>query len=404
MIVNKVYRFRIYPTPVQVERLTRWQGALRFLWNLAHEQRLIGLPNKRYPTAFDQINELTACRADAPWLADVPRNVCGQLLVELDRAWQRCFKKLARRPRFKCKGRDVVGICEPHPKIWSLTGDGIVFPKLGAIRTVLHRKVDGTPKTCALTQDGDQWYACITVEQEVEAPVPRTTPVVAIDRGVVNLVADSDGKIVPAARYFNEARRRLARAQRTVSRRTKGSKNRDKAKLKVVRLHRTIRNQRDHVLHTLSTAYAKSHGTVVVENLQIKNMVRANSGLARSILDSGWGGFASMLRYKLAWSGGQLATVPAAYSSQTCASCGHVAAASRKSQAEFACVACGVVEHADLNAAQVLLQRYLAVESTVTGCGGFATGRPVKQQLRVVKRGQRTQGLDSLKDPAFGPG
>jgi putative transposase len=225
--------------------------------------------------------------------------------------------------------------------------------------------------------------------------------VVGIDRGVINLIADSDGKMIPAARYFNHARQRLARAQRTVSDRKKGSKNREKAKLKVARLHRTIRNQRDHALHTLSHTYAQSHGTVVLENLQIRNMVRVGKGLARSILDSGWGKFAELLKYKMLLSGGRVVTVPAACSSQTCACCGHVAAENRKTQEDFACVACGVIDNADLNAAKVILQRFCADESTATGCGGSATGRPEKQQLRVVKRGQRTQGLDLLKAPAF---
>lgn len=403
MPICKTYRFRIYPTPKQESRLRAWQDALRALWNLAQEQRLIGLPNKKYLTAFDQQADLKELRAEFPWVADVPRNVCSQLLVELDRAWQRCFKKLAFKPRWKRKGRDVLSICEPHPKVWSLTAEGIKFPKLGAIRTVLHRQVHGTPKTCTLKLDVDQWCACITVEQEAEKPAPRTTPVVAIDRGIVNLTADSDGKIVPAARYFNRTRQRLARAQRTVSRCKKGSKNREKAKLKVARLHRTIRNQRDHVLQTLSHAYSQSHGTVVVEDLRIKNMVRAGKGLARGILDSGWGKFALLLKYKMLWNGGRLVTVPAAYSSQTCSVCGHIAAENRKDQ-DFACIACGVLDNADLNAAKVLLQRYLADESTATGCEGFVIRRPLKQQLRVVRRGQRTQGTDASKAPAFRPG
>jgi putative transposase len=176
MIIHKTYRYRIYPTPEQELRLHAWQDALRALWNVAQEQRLIGLPNKKYLTAFDQQADLKALRAENPWMADVPRNVCAQLLVELDKAWQRCFKKLARKPRWKKKGRDILSICEPHPKVWSLTEDGIKFPKLGAIRTVLHRQVNGTPKTCTLKQDADQWYACITVEQEVETPAPRTVP------------------------------------------------------------------------------------------------------------------------------------------------------------------------------------------------------------------------------------
>ena len=103
---HKGYRFRIYPNAKQIRRLLAWESALRFLWNLALEQRKLGLARapRIFPTWVDQINELTELRAELPWLADVPRNVCAQLLVELDKAWQRCFKRIARAPRWKRKG------------------------------------------------------------------------------------------------------------------------------------------------------------------------------------------------------------------------------------------------------------------------------------------------------------
>jgi putative transposase len=273
--------------------------------------------DKRYPTAFDQINELTDLRTELPWLAEVPRNVCAQLLLELDKAWQRCFKRLARVPQWKRKGRDRLCLCEPHPKVWRLDGTTLRFPKLGNLRAVIHRPLEGKPKTCAVRRDGDQWFASIVCEIEITDPAPRIEPVVALDRGVVNIVADSDGKIIVNPRYMEATARRLARAQRIVSRRKKGSKNREKAKLRVARIHRKVRRQRDHFIQNLSATYAKSHGTVVVEKLQIGNMVRANRGLARGILDAGWGRLVECLRYKLAWSGGILVEVPAAYSSQT---------------------------------------------------------------------------------------
>src|SRR5688572_27848342 len=112
MIVRKAIRYRIYPTRAQEARLLAWEGALRFLWNLALEQRKIGLGRPRderiFLTAFDQINELKDLRSELPWLANVPRNVLAQLLVELDKAWQRCFKRLARAPCWKRKGRDFL--------------------------------------------------------------------------------------------------------------------------------------------------------------------------------------------------------------------------------------------------------------------------------------------------------
>jgi putative transposase len=389
MVIRKGFRFRVYPTPRQAARLDLWSDALRFLWNLANEQRLVGYARPRghrvYPTAFDQINELTALRADLPWLADVPRNVCSQLLTELDKAWQRCFKRLGRAPQWKCRNRDIVGCTESHPKVWHLVGSTLRFPKLGPMRAIVHRLLEGKPKTCTIKRDGDQWFASIMCEIEVAEPMSRTAPVVAIDRGVVNISADSDGRIVEAPRYYRSALRRLARAQRAVSRRKKGSKNREKAEIRVMRIHRKVRRQREHFLHVLSHGYAKSHGIVVIEKLQIGNMVKANRSLARGILDAGWGIFGEMLKYKLAWSGGLLLEVPAAYSSQTCSACGCVDADSRRSQSVYCCTACGHQEHADLNAAKVLKSR--ANRSALLGEGtGSNQPRRTKKQLRVARR------------------
>jgi putative transposase len=360
VLVRKAFRYRVYPTREQEARLLAWEGALRFLWNLALEQRKLGLARPRdervFLTAFDQINQLTELRAELPWLADVPRNVCAQLLVELDKGWQRCFKRLARSPRFKRKRRDFLGLTEPHPKVWRLDGSLLRFPKVGNLKTVVHRALQGTPKSCTLRREGDQWFVSILCELEVTAPAPKTEPVVALDRGVRHLVGDSDGQLVENPAHLERALKRLARAQRVVSRRKKGSKNRQKAMERVSRLHRKIRRQREHALHSLSSTYAKSHGTVIVERLQIKNMVQVSSGLARRILDAGWGRLVEMLRYKLAWQGGQLVEVPAAFSSQTCSACGYVDASSRSAEL-FCCSSCAYSDHADLNAAKVLKSR-----------------------------------------------
>ncbi|PYM36649.1 MAG: hypothetical protein DME17_09690, partial [Candidatus Rokuibacteriota bacterium] len=157
MIQRRGFRYRLYPTPAQEARLRAWEGALRALWNVAHEQRRLYLARgARLPSAFDQINQLTELRAAVPWLAEVPRNVCAQVLVELDAAWQRCFQRLARRPRWKKKGRDPVAITEPHPRVFRVTAGGVAFPKLGTIRAILHRPLVGEPKRCTITREVDQ--------------------------------------------------------------------------------------------------------------------------------------------------------------------------------------------------------------------------------------------------------
>lgn len=163
VILRRGYRFRSYPRPEQVARLESWEHTTRWLWNLGHAQRVaMGQRCKvdRKPiTAFDQIHELTELRAMLPWLADVPRNVCAQVLVELDAAWQRFFKGLADRPRFKAKGRDRAPMVEPHPKLFRVEGDAVVFPKVGAIPAVIHRAMVGAPsdaRSCETAMRGSR--------------------------------------------------------------------------------------------------------------------------------------------------------------------------------------------------------------------------------------------------------
>lgn len=386
MLIRRGFRYRIYPTPEQETRLRQWEGALRVLWNLAHEQRLAYLNrHATMPSAFDQINELTALRADIPWMADVPRHVSEQVLVNLDSAWQQCFARLARRQRWKKKGRDAVQLTEPDSRKFRVTPNGVVFPKLGEMRAVLHRPLVGTPKRCTIVREVDQWFVSIQCETAVDDPAPRLGPVVAIDRGITHLLADSDGALVPNPKHLERTLARLRRAQRVVSRRQKGSRRRARAAQRVAKIHRTVRRQRGHVLHELSARYAKSHGVVVVENLNIAGMVKG--GLGRHIAGAGWSTFCALLRYKLETTGGQLIEVPAHYSSQTCPACGVVDAASRSGE-RFHCVACGYTAHADLNAATVLLSRGTRGGA---GRGGVSdVRRPVKRQLRVVRRGPST--------------
>lgn len=403
MLLYRGHRYRIYPTPEQEARLLRWENALRFLWNLALEQRLMCLdrrPRRVYLTAFDQGYELKQLRADLPWLADVPRHACDQLLFDLNWAWQLYFKKLAQEPRWKKRGQSVLRVCEFHHKAWRIKDDRLRFPKLGWLPIILHRPLRGTPKGCTIKRDGDQWFATIVCEVEIADPDHPQKPTVAIDLGVVNTIADSNGRIVPNPKHFEAIERRLKRAQRRVAKKKKGSKNCEKVNRRVARLHRKARRQREHFLHNESLHYAKNHGTVVVEKLQIVNMtasakgtvekpgtnVRQKAGLNRAILRVGWYQFVDMLNYKLEERGGQLVKVSPAHSSQTCSACGVVDSQSRVSQSQFICVACGHQANADINAAKVLLSRRADGDAV---CGGSGIGRPVKQKLRAARRASR---------------
>lgn len=398
--------------------MSQWNGALRFLWNLANEQRLLDLGrckcDRVYVSAIDQINELKGLRAELDWLEDVPRDVEAQLLIELDKAWQRCFKGLAERPRWKRKDRDQLSFSAPDPGSWWIDGREFHFPKLGTMEIVVHRPAAGTPKTCTIIRDGDQWFVSVMCEIEIADPAPPAGPPIGIDRGVTNLLADSEGRLVKNPAHRERAQKRLARAQRAASRKRKGSKNRLKANLRVARIHRKVRRQRDHVLHVESLRYAKSHSVIVIESLKIGNMSRsakgtaekpgtnvaAKSGLNRRILGAGWGRFDVMLGYKTIWHGSALREVYPNFSSQECSECHYIDARNRNGEV-FLCVSCGHREHADTNAAKVIRSRRTDGGAV---CGGSAAGRPAKQKLRVVRRGIRSvQGSGSSKAPAFRP-
>ena len=395
MKILKAFRYRVYPTDAQIARLGRWNDALRFLWNLALEQRKLGLARPRnervYPTAFDQINELTELRAALPWLADVPRNVCAQLFTESTRPGNAVSPSLLAPHGGSGETEMPSASVSRTRKPGGWTARIFAFPKLGTLRTAMHRQLEGKPKTCSLKRDGDQWFVSIVCELDIAEPARRTSPVVAIDRGIVNFGATSDGDFIANPHNLEASLKRLAHAQRTVSRRKKGSKNREKAKIRVARIHRTVRRQRDHFLHVQSARLAKSHGVVVLEKLNVAGMMKGRC--ARGIADAGWSRFANMLRYKLTWSGGVLVEVPAAYSSQTCARCGHVDTASRQSQAVFHCTGCGHENHADVNAAKVLKRRFETPGNPwclpVDGSASKGPGRSRKRSLCVPRRSER---------------
>lgn len=400
MILHRGYKFRLYPTPEQAARLRAWEGALRFLWNVALRQRLNDVArckvDRCYPNAVTQSREVTVLRAELPWLADVPRHACTHVVNALDAAWERCYAGLAERPTFKRKGCDTVGITEFDGAQFRVAGDcrngAVKFPRIGTIRAAVHRTLVGIPKRATIRRDGDQWFVSVLVQREVPDPAPSMLPPVGVDRGVAALVATSDGEIVQHHRAGAKMQAKIAKAQRDLTRKAKGSKNRAKARAKVARLQRKARRQREHVLHAVSLNLAKNHGTVVMEKLDVEAMtasakgtveepgvnVAAKAGLNRAILDAGWGRLATFTRYKLAERGGRFVEVSPHHTSQTCAECGVVDAGSRASQSEFRCTACGHADNADVNAARVILARGLAAPVT-----------PEKVRVTLRKRARR---------------
>lgn len=420
MELHRGLKYRIYPSPEQEARLRRWEGSLRFLWNLAHEQRLAGLQRLRgekvFPSFFSQDKELTDLRAEVDWIEDVPRDIQQATLRNLDAAWSDFFRKSKGKPRFKSKGHDAMSMTEAGRKAWSIKlhhGQWTLrFPKIGNIPVVLHRPIEGKATSATISRDGKAWFVSIHVSEDVDIVSDPSRPAVGIDRGVANVLADSTGHLEPRPAFLDKGEVKLARAHRSVSRKQKGSKNKAKARESLVRVHQKIRWQMDALLHRLAHHYAKNHSVVVLEDLNIRGMtasakgtveepgrnVAQKAGLNRKILQANWGRFRVLLEQKALRYGTVVMTVPAAYTSQTCASCGHVDADSRKSQSVFRCVACGHEDHADINAAKVILSRRTGGDEV---CGGDGVARPTKQKPKTVrsrtprKVGAKSSGLQA---------
>ena len=376
MLIRKAHVYRLYPLPEQAAALGQWVGAVRCVYNLALEQRRDWhRPGRRFNFA-NQCREVTALRAEVDWLRAVPVHPLQQAIKDLDRAYQNWWAGRTKAPTPRKRGvNDAMRFPDPATfafrRISRHWGE-VKLPKLGWVRLRWDRAIPGEVKNITVARRAGIWTVAAQYAREVAEPEPSSLPAVGIDRGVAVFAALSDGIMIHPVNRGKKALKALARAQRKLARKKKGSNNRRKQVRRVARLHMRVANARKDFLHKASATVAKNHGVVVLEKLEVRNMVRsaagmvekpgrnvrAKAGLNRSILDQGWGMFRTMLGWKLAERGARLVEVPAANTSRTCAACGVVDAVSRASQSRFHCVACGHEANADTNAAIEILRRW----------------------------------------------
>ena len=366
--LHQSHVYRLYPTPEQASVLSAWVGAVRVVYNLALQQRRIWSRPGRRITYYMQANELPALRAEVDWIKAVPSQPLQQALKDLDQSFQRFFDGVSNFPTNRVLGKnDSMRFPTPaHCPIQRLGRrvGSIRIPKLGMVRFRWDKAVPGKVRNITIRRHAGCWYASVMYHRDIPTPAPSTLPSVGVDRGVRHLAALSTGVLMSPRSAGKAAARRLRRAQRRLARKVKGSNRYQQALLRVQRIHARIARMRKDHAHKLTHYLAKNHGVVVLEKLNIQQMTRSaagtsaepgtkvaqKSGLNRSILDRGWGMVEVYLGYKMHAMGGQVARVPAPYTSQRCAACGHVDKASRAAD-RFRCTACGHQAHADINAA-----------------------------------------------------
>ena len=370
MLVQKSYQYELIPNGEQVRKLKQFCGCCRFVFNRGLEE-----VKKYYDTTGHFLNYvqlaafLPKWKQDADWLKDCNAQVLQQSMKNLSQALMNFFAGRANFPRFKAKGRK--DSCRFPQGIKSdQNNNRIYLPKIGWVRYRNSRKIIGTIKNVTVTAKCGKWYVSIQTEYEQEKPVHSSSDI-GIDMGIVRFATLSDGQYLNPINAFKTLKGKLAKLQRQLKRKTKGSNNWKKLVAKISKLHHRIANIRKNFLHQISNTISKNHATVYIEDLQVKNMsksakgtvkkpgkmVKQKSGLNRAILDQAWYEFRRQLEYKLRWRGGQLIPVAPQYTSQCCPACGHTAKENRTTQALFACVQCGYSNNADVVGAMNVLQR-----------------------------------------------
>jgi putative transposase len=367
--IRKAYKVRLKTNSDIEHKLTRFCGSARFLWNKSLAMNLDRLDRKQAILWYNELAfwlTLWKRSKEYGFLKECPSQVLQQKLKDLERAFKDGFDKrqpLKRIPVFKKKGLND-GIC--FPQGFKLDNRRIFLPKIGWIAFHKSCEIPGKIKNITVTSRGGKWFASIQVEQMIEVERHASDSELGIDAGINCFAAFSDGRMVEGVHSFRKHEKGLAREQRKLSRKKRGSENWKKQKRKISKLHHTIANVRSDFLHKLSTDISKNQAKVYVEGLQITNMsasakgsieepgknVKAKSGLNKSILDQGWFEFKRQLDYKLYWRGGMLVEVNPRHTSQRCSCCGYTVKENRASQDVFRCRVCGHEENADVNAAK----------------------------------------------------
>lgn len=378
MLIRKAFKFEIRPNGEQIRKMNQSCGCSRFVYNraLAYQNEQYQ-QDKSFKFSYNKLaNLLPEWKCEFVWLKDCNSQVLQQSLKDLDKAFQNFFKKQSDFPKFKKKGDKDSFRVPQHFKL-DAQNNRIYLPKIGWIRYRNHREVVGEIKNVTVSKKCGKWFVSIQTEFEQETPLPKGGEV-GVDMGIARFLTLSNGEYVEPINALAHLKGKLAKLQRQLKNKTKFSNNWKKLKLKISRLHNKIANIRKNFLHQTSSAISKNHAVVYMEDLQISNMsksakgtaerhgknVKAKSGLNRSILDQSWYEFRRQLDYKLLWNGGHLVLVPPQNTSRCCPVCGHTDKENRKTQAEFACVACGYESNADWVGAINILRRGQAILAT----------------------------------------
>ncbi|EFH79933.1 RNA-guided endonuclease TnpB family protein [Ktedonobacter racemifer] len=386
---KRAFKYRVYPTPEQQQMLAQTFGCCRFVYNWALRKKTDAYYKDHQRLYYKDLSILLTDlkqQEDMHWLNAVSSVPLQQALRHLDKAFLNFFEGRAKYPTFHKKRNQQSATYTSNAFTWR-TGT-LTLAKMREpldIRWSRPLPKDAIPSSVTISKDcANRYFISILVEDDI-AHLPVIEQAIGADLGLKSFVALSTGEIVGNPKFFHKDEKKLAKAQRRHAKKKKGSKNRDKARLKVARIHARIADRRRDFLQKLSTRLIRENQVVCVESLAVKNMVK-NGSLAKAISDVGWSEFVAQLEYKADWYGRALVKIDKWYpSSKRCFDCGHILDSLTLDVRQWDCPECGVHHDRDINAANNIL----AVGLTVNACGEAVRPGAVKTKPGTSRRSRK---------------
>lgn len=364
----KAYKYRLYPNKQQEEQIQKTFGCCRFVYN-----QILAYRKDRYEITKESMNKISCnnyvnqvLKKEYEWLQEVDKFALTNSVYNMDSAYQKFFKEHAGYPKFKSKRdnkksyKTNCNYCGKPTIEVSFENNKIKLPKLKWVKARVHRNFEGKIKSATISQiPSDKYFVSILVETE-HIPIESTGCMIGVDLGIKDLLITSDGQKFDNKKLTKKYEDKLAKEQRKLSHKVKGSNNWNKQRIKVARIHEKISNTRKDYLHKISHQLVSENQVIVTEDLAVSNMVK-NHTLAKAIQDCSWYELTRQLQYKSDWNNRQYIKIGRfTKSSQPCHICGYINTGTKNlAVRKWTCPQCRTVHDRDINAAINILNEGL---------------------------------------------
>lgn len=363
----KAYKYRIYPNALQIELIQKTFGCCRFVYNQCLTLKIQKYKNEQVSMSKIDCNNYVnqILKNKFVWLKEVDKYALTNSIFAMDNAYQNFFKQNFKFPKFKSKRFDKKSYttnCVRENIEVAFTNNKIKLPKLSWVKAKVHRKFTGKIKSATVSQvPSGKYFVSILVDAECESMKP-TGCVIGIDLGIKDLIITSSGDKYDNIRTTKKYEDKLVKEQRKLSHKIKGSKNYEKQRVKIARIHEKIHNTRLDNLHKISHKLISENQVIVSENLNVSNMIK-NHSLAKAISDCGWYELTRQLQYKADWNNRDYVKIDRFFkSSQLCSKCGYINPKTKDlTVREWICPKCGEIHDRDINASKNILNEGLKI-------------------------------------------